>query len=684
MSMIQEIRNRQGLLIVMIGIGMLGFLVPYDAVMALFGQNGSRDVGEVNGVAVSGAQYQMEVQERRRLGFSGDQLAEEVWNDITSEIVLEDDFAALGLTVSDEEYEEMLFGTAFSPYMNRAFYSNAETKGFWQQNFDAMLGTDRGVADFMSYKRLIVAKRIREKYDNLVVSGIYSNSLEGKYDHAGANQKVNFNYVFKSFSSIDESEVEVTDRDVKAYYNAHKDEAQYKQNAGRNITFARIPLQASAEDAAAIEEELSAVKTVWENTEASDSLFVANENEAPFTATVLRKSDVETDVNEATFFDAKEGDLIGPYLKKTSYRLAKVMEFFSEPDSAACRHILLKANDPQDAEEMAVLMGRADSLKRALRRGASFEDLAERFSEDPGSKSKGGFYDLFPRGRMVKPFEDFCFENKPGKIGAVETSFGVHLIEVMEHTDAVEQVRVALIERAIEPSTSTARESYGAASEFAIQATSREAFMQAAGDAGYATNTANDVLRNAKSVSGLRNASELVGWAYGAEVGEVSNPILVDKNYVVGYLDRITEEGAPLFEYVENEMRTGAVKEAKGALYSERMATGSLDEIATNVGASVASATNIALKFPTVSGAGSLPEPEVVGMAFAIPVGNVSAPIVGNNGVWVIAPTSTTDAVVKSDYLTEQTTLLSRARGAATIRISNAMMDAADLEDNRN
>ena len=57
MSMIQEIRNRQGLLIVMIGIGMLGFLVPYDAVMALFGQNGSRDVGEVKGVAVSGAQY---------------------------------------------------------------------------------------------------------------------------------------------------------------------------------------------------------------------------------------------------------------------------------------------------------------------------------------------------------------------------------------------------------------------------------------------------------------------------------------------------------------------------------------------------------------------------------------------------------------------------------------------------
>ena len=199
MSMIQQIRNRQGLLIVMIGIGMLGFLVPYDAVIALMGQGGSQDVGEVNGTAISAAQYQMEVQERRRLGFSGDQLAEEVWSDLTSNVVLQDDFDALGLTVSDEEYEEMLFGSAFSPYMNRAFYSNAENKNFWQTNFDAMLSSEQGVRDFLAYKQLIVSKRKREKYDNLVTAGIYSNSLEGKYDYLGANEKVSFNYVMKAF-----------------------------------------------------------------------------------------------------------------------------------------------------------------------------------------------------------------------------------------------------------------------------------------------------------------------------------------------------------------------------------------------------------------------------------------------------------------------------------------------------
>ena len=684
MSMIQQIRNRQGLLIVMIGIGMLGFLVPYDAVIALMGQGGSQDVGEVDGTAISAAEYQMEVQERRRLGFSGDQLAEEVWSDLTSNVVLQDDFDALGLTVSDEEYEEMLFGNAFSPYMNRAFYSNAENKNFWQTNFDAMLSSEQGVRDFLSYKRLIISKRKREKYDNLVTSGIYSNSLEGKFDYLGANQKVSFNYVLKSFNQIDDSEIEITDADVRAYYKAHKNDADLNQKAGRNITFVRIPLQASPEDAQAIEDELNSFRSVWENTEDSDSLFVSTVNEQAFASTILQESDVETDVNEAAFFEAEAGDIVGPYQKGSAYRLARIMDFFSESDSASCRHILLKATNAQDEAEMAGLMERADSLKRALRRGASFDDLAERFSDDPGSKSTGGVYELFPRGRMVKPFENFCFENKPGSIGAVETSFGVHLIEVLDQTEPRARVEVAMIERAIEPSSTTARDSYSAASEFAISATTREEFMKSAGEAGYSTNVATDVVRGANSLSGLRNAAELVGWAYGAETGEVSNPILVDKNYVVGFLDRITAKGAPEFEYVEDQMRTGAIKEAKGELYASKMMSGSLEEIATGVGATKAAASNVSLKFPTISTAGSQAEPEVVGMAFAIPVGNVSNPIIGNNGIWVIAPTSVSEATNKNDYLSEQTTLLSRARGAATIRLSNAMMDAGDLQDNRN
>jgi len=316
--MIQQIRNRQGLLIVMIGIGMLGFLVPYDAVMALLGQGTNRDVGEVDGIAITALDYQTELQERRRLGFSGEQLSDEVWNDLTSKIVLHDDFDALGLQVCDEEFQEMLFGAGYSPYMNRAFFSNAENKAFWQQNFGAMLSTPQGKSDFMAYKRLIVEKRLREKFDNLVTSGIYTNALEGKYDFITANRKVNFNYAFKSYNDIDDSEVSVSDSDVKSYFRAHKGDDEFQQKTGRTITFARIPLSASAEDAAAIEANLNELKGLWSSSALSDSEFVATANEKIFASTVLKKSDVETDLNEATLFDSRPGDFVGPYLKKQS------------------------------------------------------------------------------------------------------------------------------------------------------------------------------------------------------------------------------------------------------------------------------------------------------------------------------------------------------------------------------
>jgi peptidyl-prolyl cis-trans isomerase D len=181
----------------------------------------------------------------------------------------------------------------------------------------------------------------------------------------------------------------------------------------------------------------------------------------------------------------------------------------------------------------------------------------------------------------------------------------------------------------------------------------------------------------------LRNARELVSWAFNAVEGEVSNPILVDDTYVVAFLDQVSKNGVPPFNHVEDRMRTGAIRKAKADLYAAQMSSGTLQEVAAAIGTNVLTATDMALKFPTIKGAGALPEPEVVGTAFAIPVGNMSQPIVGANGIWVVAPASIREAAEKTDFLSEQSSGLARARGAATLRISNAMLEAAELEDNR-
>ncbi len=682
MSLIEKIRNRQGLLMVMIGIGMLGFLVPYDAVMAMFGGGANPEVGEVGGTTITAMEYQSEVQNRRRLGFSGETLADEVWKDLTEGAVLSDGIAALGLTVTDDEYQELLFGTGSSDYLSRAFFSNAQNKQYWQQNFSAMLSTPEGRASFMEYKNLISDKRIREKYDALLTAGVYTNTLEGKYDHMAANKKVEFDYVLVTYASIPDSTVDLSDRQVRSYYNAHKSDAEYRQKAGRDVTFARIKVQATAEDAAAINTALTTTKNAWA-TAANDTAFFAEQG-MNYAERSLRRSETETNATEAGFFDAEVGTVVGPYRMGNMYRIAKVQGFTQSPDSASCRHILLMPKNQGDEAEMAELKDRADSLLRVIRRGGNFEALAAEYSDDPGSKDKGGFYDFFPRGRMVAPFENFCFDNAPGSAGVVETQYGYHVIRVEEHTAPVERVSVAIIEQAVEPSSETVRNAYQSASEFAIGVTDREAFMAKAGEAGFATNMATDVARNAKSIAGLRSATELVSWAWNAAEGDVSNPILADNAYVVAFLDRVKEEGEPRFEHVESEMRAGAIEEAKAEMLVEKMQGSDLASIAEQNGAQARNSGKIALKFPTVRGAGAKSEPVVVGTAAGAEIGSVQGPIVGENGVWVISTKAVSEAPAKDDFLTEQTTLLARARGAFPQRVVNAMFKAEGLEDMRN
>ena len=211
----------------------------------------------------------------------------------------------------------------------------------------------------------------------------------------------------------------------------------------------------------------------------------------------------------------------------------------------------------------------------------------------------------------------------------------------------------------------------------------QDALIAAAEESGYSTTEAKDIAVNARSIAGLRDASEIVGWSYRSDVGEISNPILTADFYVVAHLDAAKEDGVPKLEDVKEEMTTGAMNEAKGKLYAERMDGTNLDDIAAAVGETVKTARDLSVKFPTLRGSGAGAEPKVAGAAFAIPVGNLSSPIVGKEGVWVIAPQKVSDASSKDSYLEEQSTLASRARTNFPFTLLSTMQKAAGVDDNR-
>lgn len=100
---------------------------------------------------------------------------------------------------------------------------------------------------------------------------------------------------------------------------------------------------------------------------------------------------------------------------------------YTTPERVHAKHILVKTKE------------QIETLAQELKQGADFEGLAKKYSEDTGSAEKGGDLGWFMRGQMVPEFEQAVFElKKPGSISApVQTQFGYHLIQVVEHKDSV-------------------------------------------------------------------------------------------------------------------------------------------------------------------------------------------------------------------------------------------------------
>lgn len=110
---------------------------------------------------------------------------------------------------------------------------------------------------------------------------------------------------------------------------------------------------------------------------------------------------------------------------------------FEEPEMVRASHILLSTKDMDTKQELSdekktAKKKLAEELVKRARAGEDFAKLAKEYSEDPGSKDKGGEY-KFPRGQMVKEFEDAAFSLQTNQVSdVVTTQFGYHIIKLSE------------------------------------------------------------------------------------------------------------------------------------------------------------------------------------------------------------------------------------------------------------
>lgn len=703
MSIIQSIRDKAAWLVFgVIALSLLGFLLM-DAFVGRGGHgllSGNKTtIGSVNGNDVEYVDFQKRVKQTEDQyaanGYPSNeqvrQMAQEqAWSSYVDENLIDDEIEKAGVTVTPKELDDILFGPNAPQDFRRNFTNE---KG----EFDANAAR-QAVADLRKRKNdpnainfeeeylpALLKGRLREKYVSLIGNSIYYPKWLLEKTNTDNSQLASISYVATPYSSISDSAVKISDDDVKSYVNKHADE--YKQEANKSIAYVAFSAAPTSVDSSNLYNQVAALKNEFASTADVNGFLLRQGSITNYSDMYVVKSKMQMP-NADTIRSLADGSVFGPYLDGGSYVLAKMISKRSLPDSVKCRHILIATHDRQGnqivSDSAAKL--RIDSAVALIKGGANFADVCAKYSDDGGSKDKGGEYTFSSIGfsQLAKEFAEFIFYGKTGDKNVVKTQLGYHYIEVLNQKDFETAYRVAYMSKAITASQETDNAASGLANQFAGESNNAKSFDANATKRNYMKLIATDIKPTDATVQGLGNNRNLVRWINEAKVGDVSDAFDIDDKYIVALVTEDNKEGTmsaakarPLVEFIVRNKKKAEQIKAKLA-----GKTSSLETAAAAVGQQVLNADSIRFASPFIPNVGQ--EQKVIGASFNQNLkGKVSDPIAGNGGVFVIKVNNVSAESTGINIDQQRQALMQRAKSEAAYRSIEALKKAATIKDNR-
>ncbi|RXQ89893.1 peptidylprolyl isomerase [Ancylomarina salipaludis] len=667
MATLQKIRNRGVFIGIIIGGALLAFIAG-DALKSggSLLTNSRNEMAEIAGESVNIRDFQNRFNHNLEVTklMSGqnsipadqmDKIREQVWQQMVQEIVMNREYDELGISLTSQELFDMVQGKNIDPTIRQLF--TGENGQFDKDNVVKTLkqliaapdGTPQK-AYWLNIEESLIAQRTLTKYNALIAKGLYIPTAYAKNMAANGSKKVNFDYVVKSYNSISDSTVNVTAEEIKAYYNDHKE--LFKQSESRKIDYVLFNIEPSTDDFKYTEKWIADMKADF-TAEENVAQFLELNSDTKFNSYYFAEGENSNKALDAFMFSGKKGDVFGPYDEKDAYKLAKISDIKMMADSVKARHILIRPvqGDFKAAE------AKADSLKLLLDKGADFAELAKTNSDDQGSAVNGGDLGWFTQGRMVPAFNDAAFSSKKNEVKIVKTQFGAHLIQVVGLSKAVKKVQVAILDRKVEASQKTFQAAYSAARKFAGENQDRASFFKAISEQNLTHRVAN-LKKDTKLIPGLESSRELIRVAYNTDNMET---ILLNNDnsavfefgdkFVVAILSNIKEEGYASVTDVQATVEREVRKNKKAEMIIASMSKNakgaqSLLSVAQKENLEVKNAADVTFQSFQIPGAGI--EPNVIANASNIEKGMLSAPIKGNQGVYMILVND-----VKEDALTQ-------------------------------
>ncbi|NDP26195.1 MAG: peptidylprolyl isomerase [Flavobacterium sp.] len=694
MAVLAKIRQRSALMIVVIALALFAFIAGDLFTKGNFGKS-SKDVGKINGKEIPFEDFRVKVSnvEKSQQGITSTAAANRVWEQEVSIALLTSEFEKLGLRVGPQHIMEVLKADqniGKNPiFLNAAgIFDEAKFKEYFKSNPEqAQYLKDREKDAELNAKYQI--------YTTLIKAGTYTTESEGKLKYEMEANKVNFAYVAGLYSTIKDSEVKVSDDEIVTFMK--KNEKKYKADETREIEYVLIEDKASPEDEAEVKSKITGLLTnrvkYDEATKANITEpgfkdapntieFVNSNSDVPYDSTYVAKKDLPA-VDAEKLYNLAPGEIYGPYIFGKYYCLSKSMGR-KVGVNAKASHILISYEGtqvPNQKEKRTKEQAKAKAegiLAQVNANPDSFLMLAFTASDDQ-SAQQGGDLGYFGPNQMVKPFNDFVFSNPIGKVGLVETPFGFHIIKV---TDKQDGIRLATIAQKIEASEATSDKVFTQATQFEIDATEKD-FAKSAAAMKLTIAPPVTVKAMDEAFGSLGNQRNIVRWAFedGTDLGAVKRFEVANLGHVIAKVKKVNPEGLMAVDLVRSYVEPMLKNKKKAELIKAKMTGTSLEAIAKAVGAPVQQATDVTMENPVLTG-GVGQEPKVVGNAFALTAGKLSAPIEGNTGIYVVRNTNVVKAPVLKDHTAYVAKLKAQSAGDVN-RVIPALKDKAEIKDNR-
>jgi peptidyl-prolyl cis-trans isomerase D len=705
MSALRRIRENVGLVITVIAISLFAFV--FVDLFKNIGNGPDNQVATVNGKSVSiqdlEAKLQvvernageMDTQEKR------DQARQQAWESLVREIAYGAEWSKAGIMVTDEEVAEMFRGRLLHPYAyNSGYFRNPRTG----QVYDPiMVDSVFGMADqinlddpnidenykrwkigLMDLREAMIADRKGTKWQQMIAKAMLVSDNELTRNYNESQRSANISYVQVPYASIEDAKVSVSESDFSEYYSKHK--ARFKRETEAKIKYTFFQVIPSAMDSSDTRDNLTKIK----------SEFLSAPKPFDFALTSGDAKSIDTSSKPVHELPAavlsilgRTDTVLGPVATEGGFSLYRIVKV--EEDSASVlnkvRHVLLQMG-PTTPDSASVQAKAKELVAKLQSDSTAWFTTAFAESKDEQTKAQGGSLGWISTSPFGPDFDKAVNGAAIGSVITVKTPLGTHIVQVTDRTR--KKYAVASLFRALTPSQATSEAVYKRATGYLGE-------VLGGGDmdktlATYPegqTRVSPLLTQGTYSLLGVQGARPVINWAFKHKAGDITEELLeVEDAMVVARVEYIGEKGYKALEDVKEEIRPEVIRWVKARDIKKKLAaaTGSdLNAIAAayGPGATVGTAADVRFSSSMVNGLGD--EPKVVGRAFGLKANEVSKPIAGVQGVYIVRLDALNEgAPAAPEILAMQRMGAKENKSRSGVNASfQGMIDAADIHDYR-